>query len=83
MKYEIWWNGECIDETDTIADARYLRTEYQMAFGSEHRVTIKKVRAFQCSECNCTYSSSEDAKGCCVSSPIYGEVICGSCGADR
>lgn len=30
--YEIWWNGECVDEAATISDARYLRNEYNLAF---------------------------------------------------
>jgi len=35
MTYELWWTKE---------DAEYLRGEYQLAFGNDHRVTIKRVR---------------------------------------
>lgn len=30
--FEIWWKGECVDETETEEDANYLLREYNMAF---------------------------------------------------
>lgn len=40
--YILFWNGEEIDETETRADALYLRREYNMAHHGG--VTIKKRR---------------------------------------
>lgn len=42
--YELWWNGEMIDTADSLSEAEYLQTEYQLAFGYEHRVTFRRVR---------------------------------------
>lgn len=44
MRYELWWNGEKIDEAETLREAEYLRDEYWLAFGGEHAVIIKRVR---------------------------------------
>lgn len=40
--YTLYWNGEEIDETESRADAIYLRKEYNAAFHGG--VTIKKRR---------------------------------------
>lgn len=40
--YILMWNGEEIDETESRADARYLKQEYNTAFRGG--VTIKKRR---------------------------------------
>lgn len=40
--YILFWQGEEIDEAETISDARYLKNEYNIAFGGG--VTIKKRR---------------------------------------
>lgn len=35
------YGNEEIDETDTFADAEYLVSEYQIAFGKEYVIVIK------------------------------------------
>jgi hypothetical protein len=37
-------NRELIDETDDLNNALYLKGEYQMAYGPEWTITIKKER---------------------------------------
>ena len=32
--FDIEWNGEVIDEADTLETARFLRAEYQLAYKS-------------------------------------------------
>ena len=39
--YELIWNKEVIDTTETLKDAEYLQVEYQMAYGGT--VSIRKV----------------------------------------
>jgi len=36
--------SEEVDSTDSKQDAEYLRKEYQMAFGNDWIITIKKKR---------------------------------------
>jgi hypothetical protein len=38
-------NRELIDSTDTKADAEYLAAEYQLAYGNQWTITIKKERS--------------------------------------
>ncbi len=40
--FELWWKGECIDTADTAKEARYLQTEYALAY--KGAVTVKKVK---------------------------------------
>lgn len=40
--YNIIWNNEVIDEANTITEAKYLKQEYNIAFGGG--VIIKKKR---------------------------------------
>ena len=42
MKYILFWKGEEIDETDCYKDAKYLQSEYAMAYGGN--VTIKRKK---------------------------------------
>ena len=37
-------NRELIDEADDLNSALYLKGEYQLAYGSEWTITIKKER---------------------------------------
>jgi len=37
-------NRELIDQADTLAEAQYMQSEYQLAFGNEWLITIKKER---------------------------------------
>lgn len=40
--YELIWKGEVIDTAETLKEANYLQSEYQIAYGGV--VTIKKVK---------------------------------------
>ena len=40
--YDIRWNDEVIDTAVDKEEAEYLRAEYQMVYGPEHRVTIRR-----------------------------------------
>lgn len=40
--YILFWNGEEIDETETLKDTKFLKQEYNAAFGGG--VIIKKRR---------------------------------------
>lgn len=49
MKYEIlgkygYHDWEVIDEAENVTDANYLVQEYAMAYGSEWRIRVRKVR---------------------------------------